>query len=214
MKKPQPAKRATPKKKTLPSGYQSRLAKLEKTVQGLGRNAEIAFENSVVALRGITGLETNLDSLSKEVRELRGEISKLKSAAPTTTTEPKPPVPQEYVLTDADWQRVIDEKWLCEFDGEFGSYIDTLVKFRLGGLRDFFAGKQHSGCYAAHCRPLNRPGVMQPYFGQGMPVDPSTIVFVKRKNISGISHCTGQARLFDWGPTGCAGDIVAYMVLP
>lgn len=129
------------------------------------------------------------------------------------------PDPKDYVLTDADWQRVIAERWLCEF-GVAGS----AMPYRIGELQklDYMVGwrvyptypNQDVGpWYSKHeCRLLQRAGVMQPYFGQGMTVAPNTKVLVKLRT---GTHTIGKAREVDWtwDARNNAGDIVAFMVL-
>lgn len=122
--------------------------------------------------------------------------------------DPKPK-PKNYVLTDADWQRVIEEGYLCEFGTYYGGFpaLGCLVK------RDDSTGEYWlAGCKAPweNCRLLNKPGVMQPYFGQGMPVSASTRVLIKQRN--GLCSI-GKALEQDWNIMGCSSDIVAFMVL-
>ena len=121
--------------------------------------------------------------------------------------DPKPK-PKNYVLTDADWQRVIEEGYLCEFGTYYGGFpaLGCLVK------RDDSTGEYWlAGCKAPweNCRLLNKPGVMQPYFGQGMPVHASTRVMVKFQD---GYHGIGKAVDYSWGGGGARG-IVAFMVL-
>jgi len=121
------------------------------------------------------------------------------------------PKPEDYVLTDADWQRVIKEQWLCEFWDAFEKPQPEVFRF-IGELE----AKQANGKFLHrwreynHCRPLNKPGVMQPYFGQGMPVKAGTKVLVKQRN--GL-YCIGKALEQDWNIMGCSSDIVSFMVL-
>ena len=126
------------------------------------------------------------------------------------------PDPKNYVLTDADWQRVIDEKFLCEFGGsrnkEILAYlraVEPSVDPELDGDGLQFHARSYLG-YFTVCKPLNKPGVMQPYFGQGMPVSASTRVLIKQRN--GLCSI-GKALEQDWNIMGCSSDIVAFMVL-
>lgn len=125
--------------------------------------------------------------------------------AQATLSKPKPD-PKDYVLTDADWQRVIKEGWLCEFETASGTSrsIGTLEEVRAG---DYC---HHAHGYFTKCRPLNRPGVLQPYFGQGMPVKAGTKVLMKQR----CGLCSiGKALEQDWNNINCGSDIVAFMVL-
>jgi hypothetical protein len=115
------------------------------------------------------------------------------------------PDPKKYVLTDADWQRVIDEKFLCEFGDDGITYPTTST---LEARRRCFV--QSNGGLSIYCRPLNKPGVMQPYFGQGMPVHASTRVLIKLR--SGL-HSVMTAKDVEWDIDNTVGDVVAFTVL-
>jgi hypothetical protein len=122
------------------------------------------------------------------------------------------PDPKKYMLTDADWQRVIKEQWLCEFWDAFEKPQPEVFRF-IGELE----AKQANGKFLRryshhynHCRPLNKPGVMQPYFGQGMPGKAGTKVLVKQRN--GL-YCIGKALEQDWNIMGCSSDIVSFTIL-
>ncbi len=123
------------------------------------------------------------------------------------------PDPKDYVLTDADWKRVIDEKFLCEFrDGSIGPFIGPFIgtlECRRNPQSPEY--KRTSGSWFISCNLLNKPGVMQPYFGQGMPVPASTRVLVKlRDGHHGILRAADAE--WNWVKNG-HGDIVAFMVL-
>jgi len=129
-----------------------------------------------------------------------------------TAKQDSKPKPEDYVLTDADWQRVIKEQWLCEFWDAFEKPQPEVFRF-IGELE----AKQANGKFLRryshhynHCRPLNKPGVMQPYFGQGMPVKAGTKVLVKQRN--GL-YCIGKALEQDWNIMGCSSDIVSFTIL-
>jgi hypothetical protein len=127
-------------------------------------------------------------------------------AQATLSKTPAKPDPKDYVLTDADWQRVIKEGWLCEFETASGTSrsIGTLEEIRAG---DYC---HHAHGYFTKCRPLNKPGVLQPYFGQGCPVPAGTKVLTKQRR---GSHCIGKALEQGWDIENNSSDIVAFMVL-
>ena len=126
---------------------------------------------------------------------------------------PIPQQPRDYVLTGTDWQRVADEKFLCEFD--YVPIPGSPIQYRFMGLLDYQPNVRNpyrciGGANYNQCRPLNIIGVMQPYFGQGMPIKSSTKVMIKtRSNICQL----GKAGTFDWDVDGGRGDIISFVVL-
>ena len=117
-----------------------------------------------------------------------------------------PQQPKDYILTDADWQRVIDEKFLvvCNYSDGSGPTIGTLNKRLINGFIT------DAGCTWPICRLLNKLGVMQPYFGQGMPIKGNTKVMIKiRSNLCQI----GKAHTFDWDVYDSDGDIISFVIL-
>lgn len=143
-------------------------------------------------------------TIDGQYRRVHKEVDALKQQT-TPLSKPKPK-PEDYVLTDADWQRVIKEGWLCEFETASGTSrsIGTLEEVRAG---DYC---HHAHGYFTKCRPLNRPGVLQPYFGQGCPVPAGTKVLMKQR----CGLCSiGKALEQDWNNINCGSDIVAFMVL-
>jgi hypothetical protein len=156
----------------------------------------------------VTAIDEQYRRMDVVVRVLGKEVQALKQ----TTTPPAKPKPEDYVLTDADWQRVITEGWLCEFwdtfekpQNEMHLFIGQLVAKPANGkfLRKYSP-------YYSNCRPLNKPGVLQPYFGQGMPVKAGTKVLVKQR--CGL-YSIGKALEQDWNNINHRSDIVSFMIL-
>ncbi len=136
-------------------------------------------------------------------------VERAVAPGPTKTATPK-----EYVLTDADWKRVIAEKWLCEFDeGRDYRLISTLkvVNHNTAG-EPCYVPTVSNGAWPS-CRPLNKPGVMQPYFGQGVPVDGDARVLCKCAN-GNFTSVVYARQLGTWKTYGYDSDIIAYMVMP
>lgn len=157
-------------------------------------------------------MEKRLDNVvtntNKRIGDVYGELHNLQAKVLATT----PAKPEDYVLTDADWQRVIKEQWLCEFWDAF-EQPQTEVLLFIGQLEAKQANGMFLRKYSHHynrCRPLNKPNVMQPYFGQGMPVKAGTKVLYKQLN--GL-HGIDKAMNADWRIQNNPGDIVAFMVL-
>lgn len=159
-------------------------------------------------------MDEHLTAAQKNVARINARLDVLESTTPPkptagstcpTCSKPKPK-PENYVLTDADWQRVMREGWLCEFETASGTSrsIGTLEEIRAG---DYC---HHAHGYFTKCRPLNRPGVLQPYFNQGMPVKAGTKVLVKQRN--GLCSI-GKALEQDWNNINHGSDIVAFMGL-
>ncbi len=175
-------------------------------------------ELNVTLLRSITGLETQFAELKKFVKDVNQHavymdkrLIEVERAAPAAPAAPKP---KEYVLTESDWQRVIDEKWLCEF--QFHSFDDPnnqvvgVLKAKKCMPSPF---QQERGAHYPMCRPLNKPGVMQPYFGQGCPVSDGTKVHVMfRRGNTVLCRASEVTWVNPWNVS--QGDIVAYMVIP
>lgn len=155
-----------------------------------------------------TNREVEFVAMHEKLHELHKAIRNKANVATDFLINQKldKPKPEDYVLTDADWQRVIKEGWLCEFETASGTSrsIGTLEEIRAG---DYC---HHAHGYFTKCRPLNRPGVLQPYFGQGMPVKAGTKVLTKQRR---GSHCIGKALEQDWDIENNSSDIVAFMIL-
>ena len=132
---------------------------------------------------------------AEELAALRAEIAKLKACntVGVRTAAQEREAAKAYVLTDADWRRVIDEKFLINTGGGYYSEVGSVP------------GRE----YREHYKLPNKPGVLQPYFGQGCPEEPGTRVLVKyRDGKHGISFVGGV----DWTLRDSSNDIVAYMV--
>lgn len=186
-------------------------------------NAELAAAMQLMT-KNIQHLTDEMASLRKRLGVVEGaqqnhrrDIDLLSSLLETPD---QPAEPKEYVLTDADWQRVIDEGWLCEFG--FGAG-DTEPPYRVcelarrSGVLFVPHYPNRNGTYYHTCRPLNKPGVMQPYFGQGCPVPKGDVVIVLRRGIP--LECQAMQVEADpedrcWTQIGSRGDVVAYMVVP
>ena len=184
-------------------------------------------------LRSITGLETRMEELETKTGRMFNELSSafedrmeavegsqqnhhhhidILSSRLATPDKPK----KEYVLTDADWQRVIKEGWLCEFWSSGARTCGVLLEIsphedcRYGGIPPSECNRDYM-FWRSHCKPLNKPGVMQPYFGQGMPVDGETMVVVQLRD-GMLMHC--KAIQLQWQHGQLKSDIMAYMVVP
>lgn len=157
------------------------------------------------ALANTRVLHDAVQQLSRTLSEQNKRINVLEQPLSPTQEAYLKPDPKKYVLTDADWQRVIDEKFLCEFGDDGITYPTTST---LEARRSCFV--QSNGVLSIYCRPLNKPGVMQPYFGQGMPVHASTRVLIKLR--SGL-HSVMTAKDVEWDIDNTVGDVVAFTVL-
>jgi len=146
----------------------------------------------------------------------RREIAAVRNAVQALAKHSEPTQPRDYVLTDADWKRVIAEGWLCEFGVEGTKDAPYRICELLGRENDRFIPHYPTkygpvGPKYWSCKPLNKPGVMQPYFGQGMPVDRDTAVVVMTRDGETFQDL---AHAFDFRREGEDSDIIAYMVLP
>ncbi len=169
-------------------------------------------ELNVTLLRSITGLETQFEELKKFVKDVNQHAVYIdkRLIEVERTTPAAPPKPKEYQLTDADWQRVIDEKWLCVFTDRYRSDTNRIGELE-SKSKDYY--KRRNGAVYENCQPLNKPGVMQPYFGQGCPVPASTKVHVMfRRGNSVLCRASEVTWVNPWNVS--QGDIVAYMVVP
>ena len=117
--------------------------------------------------------------LMKQIEDSRNSINN----SSCCYVEPeKPDLIQGY--TREQWQRIIDEGFLCELsDDELFNpetrLIDHLSSFDGNEDRHF---KDFSGLYFTHCRPLRIKGVRQPWFGGAeCPVDKMTYVVATYK---------------------------------
>ena len=145
-------------------------------------------------------------TIDGQYRRVHKEVDALKQQ----TTPLSKPKPKDYVLTEADWRRVLMERYLCGFgwaDEKF-SHIGFLSSENWSwGIGAFTAD---NGTKYGTCKVLNMPGVLQPYFGQGCPVPAGTKVLMKQR----CGLCSiGKALEQDWNNINCGSDIVAFMVL-
>lgn len=181
-----------------------------------------APKKTKLPLRGVKHDIHLLVSAEKEMKEairiLRGDLQQQIDNMHTRITDlaRKTEAPKkEYVLTDADWQRVVAERHLCSFENadRTAKKIDILKEYDKNGSGVNFCTS--SGGWYTHCAPLNKPGVMQPYFGQGMPVSGETRVLVKLED---GSYREGPAKDFSWGSRkdnwGSPRTITAFVILP
>lgn len=110
-------------------------------------------------------------------------------------------------LTHNQWQRIIDEGFLCEFSdiGTYGAYNYTA---RLEELTDN-RFRAWSGVQYIHARPLRMKGHIQPWFGGERPVHKDTQVIVY---IDGIPN-KGRAIDFYWEPEPDVRQITSFIEL-
>lgn len=103
--------------------------------------------------------------------------------------EPKQELIQGY--TAEQWQRIIDEGFLCEFTDIEGFGGVPLIQT----LKEIDPFRSESCLTWNFCRPLRIKGVRQPWFGGECPVDSSTLVVVIMA--SGRNRCA-RAADFNW----------------
>lgn len=176
--------------------------------------SELALFGRVTKLEAIVeALKANAQAQLKAERpeghdDLTARVARLELASMFGIE--KKAKPEDYVLTDADWQRVIDEGYLCEF-GDYYGYGDwtpgRLVRADKSGSAYW---SQDCSDPWEHCRLLSQPGVMQPYFGQGMPVNGGTKVIAKYRD---GRYSLGSAGAIAWNHLGQFRDIMAFMAL-
>jgi hypothetical protein len=185
------------------------ISELRQQVQAITDEQQTAGKLYKVLYKQFIETDSTQHDLIEKVNDLRQQLK----TSPTLPTVKKP---QDYVLTDADWQRVIAEGYLVEVWDTYNHAIVQLSKLegptadRRFGFNALTDDKRM--VWFPHCKPLNKPGVLQPYFGQGMPVSAGTRVLVKRAD--GM-YAIGKAVDYDWLAlkSHSVGNIVSFMIL-
>jgi len=215
-------KKETTKQSSSEKKMFAEIEELRKAVENLRVKVGYMDEHLTAAQKNVARINARLEALEQTNREVEflamhekmHEVHRAMRNIPTDyliNQKLDKPKPEDYVLTDADWQRVIKEQWLCEFthDGEVKS-IASLASVKNIPTGKRFDPLDRGFAFWISCRPLNKPGVMQPYFGQGMPVKAGVKVLVKQRN--GL-YCIGKALEQDWHIMGCSSDIVSFTIL-
>lgn len=117
--------------------------------------------------------------------------------------------PTEYQMTDADWQRVVDEKFLCFVSSSAGCKDEACPVY----LREVVNNTFYTlNCGWEYARVMRRVGHRQPHFGDKYLGHPNDSVIVKLEGGIWNDAPPFLAGDYDWG-SGKSDSITEYIVL-
>ena len=129
---------------------------------------------------------------NKMIEELEGILLSMKEQQKKLLE-----APVTDVLTEEQWNRVIDERYLCDFwDGDKDRRPSSLAYLDNRTSQDYTVYTDGHGVPWEHCEVYREKGIKQPHFRGQPPEIGSDNVLIYYED--GIVHLVSQSDLFDW----------------